>query len=235
MSTLAGMAALAVSLSAPLQALLDEFAKQAPPQQTAQVMEAITASPSLAAELSALAADGLLKGFGIDTAGRLNKFEAGVREGKILFTPTFLGDVASTRPFDVVEADSIRPNNTTFVLGHLAAHTKIPSPEPRAPDGTARDLPTFIMLKMTDEATADLQGWNDMVEAAQVANGGKALTVPQVGYLMMSLRYRAVFFNAMRSQDRKITFAPDGRIDPTPENILALGAALTKTNVFDFD
>ncbi|MDE1147508.1 MAG: hypothetical protein PW843_12975 [Azospirillaceae bacterium] len=226
-------AALAVSLSAPLQEELDDFAAHADATQYRQVADAITGSPALTAELNALAEAGTLKGFEIDATGKPNPFAAMARDGKIIFMPVFLVNVAQAQPFDARQTDSIPPNTMTFVLGHLAAHIRTPSPMPNGP--TANDLKTFIQMKMVDEATADIAGWNDMVDAAQVANGGKPLTVQQGAYLLTSLRYRAVFFNALRETDDKLSIANAGYIEPTPENIAALGNALKKTNLFDFD
>jgi hypothetical protein len=157
------------------------------------------------------------------------------RDGKMVFMPVFLQNVAANQPWDVRQPDSIAPNNMVFVLGHLAAHIKAPPPVPKEGRGDLLSMGSSLFDRLAGESSADIQGWNDVVDAATQQNGGKPPTGQQTAYLLMSLRYRAVFFNSLKNAKQKVAVAPSGRIEPTQDNINALMAALAITNLFDFD
>ena len=96
------------------------------------------------------------------------------------------------------------------------------------------DPRSFAQAKIADEAIADIEGWNTVIDAGQQQNGGKPLTVPQAGYMLTSLRYRAIFIKA-GSGPQKIEYNKGGGIDPTPQNIGAMSAALSGTGLLDFE
>lgn len=79
------------------------------------------------------------------------------------------------------------PNNLVFVLGAFAFHLQVPPSLP--PTNVAQ----FVQAQVERDASAFLEGWNDVVEAAAHDNGNKPLTVPQFSSMMLNLRYRAVF------------------------------------------
>jgi len=89
----------------------------------------------------------------------------------------------------MVEPDDILPNNTTFVLGHLAFH--LDAGKIVATPGDASHLDDYIVAMLDQEARAYIHAWNDALDAA---------VQPRLGYwpLHLSTRLYAVARQAQR-------------------------------------
>jgi len=232
---------------------LDQLATQAPPNQVARLREAIASSPSLQAQMSDLAAAGLLTGFAIGDAAnqvpRQGPFSAWIHDSTWAFTGDFIDKHGKQRLFDVVQPDDVLPDNLVFALGHMAYETKtakqIASSEAalqasfrtQAASGN-NDATSLVKQSVTlhidNDAAATIQGWNDTVDAAQHANGGKPLNARQAASLMMNLQYRGALIKAMQaSSGNKMQIGDDGRVEMTAANIAAVSVALSTSGMFD--
>lgn len=214
------------AVGARLQKMLGGFGRQAPPAQYAQMKEALAASPALVRQLNALAQAGRLDGFNILPREYIRKFDATIRNGRFVFTPDFLPRVATRAIVPVVQAGDPLPNNLVFVLGGLAAYLRLPKPSLKL------DLSGYITAWRRTNARAFIDGWNDVVDAATRENGDRPLATPQCESLLSNLRYRQVF--AQATMDKKITYTDTGTIEPTAQNIDALGEAIGSMKVLDF-
>ena len=65
----------------------------------------------------------------------------------------------------MVYPGDILPNNTVFALGHLAYHLGAAPTDPRGSQG-------YVVQKLVEQAAAFIQGWNDVVDAAQRETAG---------------------------------------------------------------
>lgn len=92
-------------------------------------------------------------------------------------------------------------------------------------------MKAFVHARLTNEAAAFIQGWNDMIDAAVQENAGKPLTTQQVGFLILNLRYRFAFSNA--SSKSAVAFASDGTIVADDNNIGAIVSALENSPIAD--
>ena len=210
-----------------LQPMLDTFARGATPDQSRQLNEAVMASPTLADQLNALAASGKFKGFAIATPQtRPNSpFATNGVQGRIVFGPGFLEQVAKKRLFDVVHADDVLPNNLVFVLGSLAFQLGAKQPV------MTGDMGSFMKAALDRDARSFLHGWNDMAEAAARDNG-KPLTIGQIGNMMLNFRYRGPFITAMRGN--KLSINSLGMIEPNEQNVTIMVEVLKQTQLLDF-
>lgn len=219
--------------SGPLHSVLENFAARSTPEQYAQVFQAIASSRQLAMQLNDLAQTGLFDGINVSGVKKNGIFGAFVDRTKIVFTADYLQAVAHTQPYDVRPPGAVLPNNLTFVLDHLAYHLRTARTAP-TPSTTPNPL-AFARAKIADEAVADIQGWNDVVDAAEAENSGKPLSPAQVGYLLLSLRYRVIFLKAGKQPSQKLEYAQDGRIELNQKNIDAVAVALANMNLFDIE
>lgn len=205
----------AVALSTPLQAVIDNPKSELSPDQAHTISSSIRASPELEAQLAALAADGRLKGIRVEPLDQLHMsgpFSAGIEDGFLVFTPTYLDLLSKNKPFDIVYPHEIYPNNYVFALGHLAYHLANPAPP------MSLGPIEYSKLRLEQEARAFIQGWNDVVDAAAQENGGKPLTGAQAGLLLLNFRYRFAFIPANQSAP-KVHFEVDGKLNPNAYNV----------------
>jgi hypothetical protein len=98
----------------------------------------------------------------------------------------------------VVHPDDILPNNTTFVLGHLAFHLNAGAVKPRE----FPNLNDYVTAMLDQEARAFIRSWNDALDAAVQQNNGKSLSPQQVAYFMLNMRYRFAFLTALLKTSR---------------------------------
>jgi hypothetical protein len=214
----------------PLHAVLDGLKASAAKDPYMQVYSSIAAAPQLVVQLNDLAQSGLLAGIDIGNVKKMNFLGAYLDGKRMVFTPDYLKALAQTEPAHVRPPDAIIPNNLAFVMGHLAYHMG-----KTGPATTSFNNPmAFAQAKIADEAAADIQGWNDVIDAAEKENGNKQLSVPQVGFLIVSLRYRAVFMKASQSS-QNLEYSQSGRIEPTQQNLAAMAVALSSTNIRDYE
>lgn len=213
-----------------LDAVLQKLSSAAPSGDVARIEEAIHSSPALLGQLSALASAGKLKSITVkpgEVAAAKNgaDFGAAFDANGIVLSDAFLGE-QSQMAYDVRTPNEVLPNNTVFVLGHLAYHLRDAQYVEEAAHRAANE-DAFLAAVMRNEAGAFIQGWNDVVDAATVATHGKPLSPGQAGQLMINLRYRSAFIKAMDVKGiRKLDFSNDGRIEASDRNLNAMAAAL---------
>ncbi len=233
---LAVLAGMAVALAAApdgraqqrLQEVVAAFDQQGTAAQRKQLGEAMAASPALAQRLEAAADAGHFTAIEIVPGQKLpnTPFLATIDHGRILLSADFLDRVATRRLSDVVQRDDVLPNNLVFVLGSLLSHLQAPAATPPS------DMQAFIKAKIEKDARAFIQGWNDVVDAAEKANGNRYLTQQQQGSLLANLRYRTVFVG--RDGRRIVPWTSSGVIDPADRNVALLAESLQRGNLLDF-
>lgn len=211
-----------------LQEILDAFARHATVAQQQKLAEALAASPALARQFNSAAEARQLTAIAVLPAQDLpNKpFLATVDRGRIVFGPDFLDRVVTRRLSGIVQRTDILPNNLVFVLGSLVWHLQRPAVPPTT------DMQTFIQTNIAKDARAFIQGWNDVVDAAEQENGDRYLTAPQQLSLLENLRYRSVFLD--RAGRRIVAWTSSGAIDPTDQNVAQLAESLRYSNLLDF-
>jgi len=206
--------------------------------QYAQIADAIKASPSLTEQLNELVNSGKLTEVIVvsqSTAASMPKpgpFNGWISGTKIIFTDSLLVELLKNMPFDVRHDDDIYPNNTTFVLGHLAYHLMKKQYPPSI--GT-RDIHEMVSMQLENEALAFIQGWDDVVDTATQANIGHPLTAQQVGTLLLDLRYRFAFFKAIQQPANKLQILQSGFIEKTDANSKAIALALQSSAIADIE
>lgn len=216
----------------PLGYVLAPFRSAATPDQRAELDAAIAASPALRGQLVALAHRNQLQAIRLGEAAGPDGAPGGPFGGylkgeDIVLTPQLLEAAKQNRLMDTTIPDEIWPNNLVFVLGRLAYHAANPAglhPDKGPHPPATRD--GYISLRLLDVAHADIQGWNDVVDAARQANHGKKLTVPQIGSLLMNLRYRAAFLAAQELQDAPPLDIPNTGIIAGDASVSAIAQTL---------
>jgi len=219
---LAGGARAETPVPATLQPIFAPLSRTATPEQYQQILGAVNASPMLAKELEILVARRKLAAItvlpGHNSAG--SPYNAWADRSAIVLHADFLKAQRANRAVDVTHADDILPNNTVFCLGHLAYHLAIEDPSPQ---GTS--LQVYLRQRLEREAGAFMQGWNNVVDAAVHANGGKPLGSRQVAQLLLNMRYR---FALMKAE-----ISPNGYIETNPRNIDAIVGVLRVSPLTD--
>lgn len=231
----------------------------AAPDQLAQIEKAVQASPLLAQQLSDVAADGRLARIDIVAtdrvrlAGAQSPFRAGISGTDMRITQGLLKDLQVGCAFRPAKLDEICPDNTVFVLGHLAYLAKTAKdmadvdaqrlPALRAVDGTPRasspvDVSDLIgrnvMKRLEREAAAFITGWNCVVDEATVRNA-RPLTRQQIVSMMANLRYRFALFNAAIQGNAPLTVLPSGLVELSARNIQAVRAVLAESAIADIE
>jgi hypothetical protein len=253
LSLSAGAATSAPSGDVPLDAILRRLQATADLGHYRQVADAIAASPALRRQLEALASTGKLTEITLiapEAAHAVHgvHFGAYLDGTRIVMTTALLKDLVPRHLFDFVTKDDVLPNNTTFVLGHLAHHLDTrPAVEARTADIRRRidtegnnpppesGLPDeALRVHLDDEASALIQGWNDAVDAATTSNRRQVLRKAQGFSLLLNLRYMAIFLKASR-QSAPLQMADDGRIAVNDYNTRALATALVDAQLIDVE
>jgi hypothetical protein len=252
------LAAANVPSAGDLQGLLDILREHSTSQQYAVFADAIQASPELKAQLEEIASQGLVKSFSITTiapTGPKHILFGAKRDGtQWLFTPEFIEQQAKKRLYDVVRPDDRLPNNMVFALGHLAFHAHNAAMRDAelkpllatgrqlaqaAKNGAPVDLTNYLKstneVLLRDEAGAFIQGWNDVVDAAEHERTQTPFTIAQMPVMLLNLRYRAPLMQAMNAHDHAVKIEKDGRLDPSPANLDAIAAALGSLKVSDLE
>jgi hypothetical protein len=185
---------------------------------------------------------------------RNTKFGAAIIGGSAFFTSDFLARNKKNNLYDVKFPDEIYPNNLVFALGHLAFHAKT-APDMRAfeekwkrdvdeqikatPKGTqfnpTEQLKVIQKRHFEDEASAYIQGWNDLLDAASSENGNKEITVRQAPDLFMKFRYGQIISKSMRQPGNSIVIPYSGRIELNKHNIDAIVEAISTSNITDLE
>jgi len=210
-----------------LVTILGNLAGSAANEQYRQIEDAVNASPQLVEQLNELAASGkltaivVLNSTAAATAPNPGPFSAWIAGTSLVFTEKLLPQLTQRRLYDVVHPDDILPNNTTFVLGHLAFHLRV-----APPPINKLAVDDYVAGMLNQEAHAFIQAWNDALDAATQQNHGP-LTAGQIGSLLLNMRYRFAFVTA------DIHLGQGGTIDPNESNVNAIATALKKASVTD--
>ncbi|MDT8992399.1 hypothetical protein RQP54_16115 [Curvibacter sp. APW13] len=242
------------SPNAELDAVLHKLSDSTSPEQSAQISSSIAASPALTEQLNELATTRKI------TEIRVIPLEAippsqGVRFGaslhgtQLLLAANLLTELTKNRLHDVVRPNDVLPNNTTFVISHIAFHAKTSDDlakldsdlgrmlDERRKTSGSHEYTDLLLLgqnkRMENEASAFIQGWNHVVDAATQTNGGKTLTAEQVVTLLLNLRYRFAFAKALQVQEGGLQISNTGMILLNERNIKALVTALSTSRMAD--
>ena len=211
------------AISARLRAILDGLSRQGQ-DQIRLIDQALNASPQLMGQFNDAANSGRLTSLELSSQ-RPGPFAATASRGKLLFAPDFISQQRKQRLHDVVRPDDILPDNLVFALGALIFYADAP-PVPLGSNPQA-----FVKASTERDAKAFINGWNAMVDAAVKENRGKALSVQQIGSLLLNLKYRQVFAN--QTALGKYKFSPEGKIQPDQQNVEAVAAGLGKLGLLD--
>jgi hypothetical protein len=256
LALLLGLAAVPAGAT-PLDAILASVERQADPAQAAQLRQAVQASPQLRRQLDDLAARGELEAIDVvaDTAmPQVNghAFAAAVQGRHLVLSEGLLRALQRNRRSDVERAGEVMPDNTVFVLAHLAVHLaareRQASFEQHLRERTAAGLEaagkagaaTFdgtalaqeaLNHSMAIEASGVIAGWNAVADAAQASAGhGQPLQEEDAARLLpallFNLRYREVFERAMAQPDDQRVRIGAWRIAPDGHNLQSIAQAL---------
>jgi hypothetical protein len=224
--------------NAELTPILRELCASVSSDQCRQLAEAIEASASLAGRLNGLAATGALTAIKVvpvsDIPSAKRALFRGVIDGtKIVVSTELLPDLQKKRLFDVVYDDDVLPNNTTFVLSHLAYHlgeaartksSKLPL-----------DMQAYVAMRLHEEAAGFLQAWNDTLDAAVRDNNGQALSSRQVAQLLLNARYRFALLTFRQPPEKSLQYAPTGALELSEHNIGVVIERLKTSSVTDIE
>lgn len=253
LSTATGLCGAAPVAHVQLDQVLQRLQAASTAAQSTQIVTAVDASPALAAQLDALAAAGRLTDIAVVAPAALKApgpFQAYISGTRLVISSAMFALLAPQRLFDVVRPDDVLPDNLVFVLGHLAFHLDRVDAMAAAHADVARQIAALAKLpgahdytaiakqgvqaRIDDEASADIQGWNDVVDAVTAANAGRPPTAAQAASMLMNLRYRGVFFKALQGPDH-IHLSDGGNIAPEAANIKALATALATSTLADIE
>jgi hypothetical protein len=202
-----------------------------------QIDDAVRCSPHLVEQLNGLAASGKLTGMLVLTSAAASNapkpgpFSAWTTGTSMVLTDNLLSQLTKNREYDVVYPDDVLPNNTTFVLAHLAFHLK--AGRVTAEQGGAFNLNDYVAAMLDQEARAYIQAWNDALDAAVRQNNDKPLTPRQIANLMFNMRYRFAFLTALRQPTDKIHLEQNGVIEESESNAKGIVTALKGSSVAD--
>jgi len=250
----AGAQSVPPSPNAELTAMLQKLSEYASPEQFSQISSAITASPALTEQLNDLASSRKITEIQVRPPEAIQPIQ-GIRFGALLdgtqlvLATDLLVELLKNRGYAAIKPGTVLPNTTTFVIGHLAFHAKTSDEMARFEEDIKRmvdeklkspgrhDYTDIVLLgtrtHIENEASAFIQGWNYMIDAATQDNGGKTLTVDQVSTLLVKLRYRFAFSKALALEEGRIEFIDTGMIPMNERNIKAVAKALSTSTVTD--
>jgi hypothetical protein len=226
------ISALTFALSFSANAQARDFKIVGNTEQTQQIEQSLAACPSLGERLDALSKSAGFQQIRVSTADETKKtgpFLAVAAGNEIIVADSWLA-LQNQPYFDVRHAGEILPDNLCFDLGHLSDH--IAHPAPMSPSGT--DLKSWVDQRLKAESLAFIRGWPFVLEAARAKNNGQPLTPAQFADLLLNLRYRFAFLQAMKSQTApRLSILPDGSIPETDANVAAIQAALSHSSIAD--
>lgn len=230
-----------------------------------QIRSAIDASPMLRKRLQALAKDERLTAIRIvadDNAPvkRDHSFSAATVGSTLVLTRGLLHALSNNRRSDVMDGSEVLPNNTVFVLSHLAHHlesgAEVAAMEARVQsrakqgleqaqrDGTTFDGTAIVAEAMQTglriEGGAMIQGWNALVDAAAFTAGNgrpmdEGARAMLLGPLLINFRYSDMISRAMDlPEGQRIQLRADG-IPLDDRNIGAFVTVLSTSKMLDIE
>jgi hypothetical protein len=203
-----------------------------------QIFEAIEGSPTLIDRLNSLAESRRFNGLWVvgekEAESNSSRGRSGwVVDGGIFLTNELLEQLKKSRDpnFDVVSDEDVYPNNTLFVIAHMAEHL-VATPDMIDPR-LSRSPEEWQMRALGHEAAAYIYGWNCVIEEATIRNGAPLKPGHIGATILLNLRYRFAILGAMRSGDKKLVLDSSGAVAPTKANIEAVSAVLAKSKMAD--
>jgi hypothetical protein len=210
------------SVETALKPVINKLARTASSQQFSQIIGAARASPLLAGQLGRLVTQGKLTEIRIVAAKGPKPFAAWVGGTVIYFTSDFLVEQRDYRG-PTFPSSNILPNNTVYCLGHLAYHLEAGVPDP----ARFSRMDEFVRKNLEIEAGAYIQGYNDVMDAAMLANGGRPLGERQALPILMNPRYREAL--------AKARLTATGMIDLNAQNIALVIESLRSQRITDLE
>lgn len=244
--------AAAIEPSSSLDLILQDLANTATPDQALQVVDAIRASPRLTESFDRLASARQLTGIRIVAPEALQSvrnahFSAYLDGTQIVIAAPLLKELSKSRLYDLVQSGDVLPNNTTFVLAHLAYHLRTAQEASFADDKFRRQVQAMsqrpgshdytVILQahsqaaLTDEASAVIEAWDDTIDAAS-SQAHAQLQPPQFVSVLMNLRYRGILNKAMK-QTPHMVITDGGYVEANANNMQAVVAALKSSQLMD--
>ena len=251
------------SLSATAGSLEEVLAPLAQDKSAAPILSAIDASPALKHRLEALANSGELTAIVVvpdaqPPVVRGQAFAGATDDTIIILTAGLLTELQQNRRTDVIGKNDVLPDNTVFVLSHLAHHLEIRTRQEQfnahlqelvhealaKADQSGAEFDQQPLIEFATQGNLQLEaecmisGWNAVVNAA-VHTAGKDNTTDEaevavmLAPLLINLRYREVFTKAMElPKDQRIQLMANG-IPMDQRNIDAIIAALMQMQLLD--
>jgi hypothetical protein len=232
--------------SAESASLLDRVTISASSGQQKQIVDAIAASPTLTSRFGEFAANGKLTAIDVVEAratGRASgpfaasppvqgPFAAALDGSRIVLSSQLLSTLRNGRLLDTGSADDLYPDQTVFVLAHLAYHLAEPiAPKPKP----GEDVDSFAARRLESEANAYIHAWNVTVDEAAHRRGGVALSADQITSLQLNCRYRFALLGIRSRNIDGPAQSPSGKIEPTPSNIQAVMQTLRLSAIADLE
>jgi hypothetical protein len=138
----------------------------------------------------------------------------------------------TARLVDVAAPDDVLPNQTVFVLAHLADHLDHPdSPAPRPGEGPE----AYVARKLDSEARAYLSAWHATLDEAVHRSGDAPLSMRQIATLLLNCRYRFALIGNVRTNVTGPHLETTGLIEATPSNIGAITRTLRQSPIADLE
>jgi hypothetical protein len=232
--------------SGELASILDRVTIPASSGQQQQIVDAVTASPALSSRFGELVANGKLTAIDVVEAratGRASgpfagappvkgPFAAALDGSRIILSSQLLSMLRNGRLLDTASADDVLPDQTVFVLAHLAYHLREPiAPTPKP----GEDVDSFTARRLESEANAYIYAWNTTVDEAVHRRGGAALNADQITSLLLNCRYRFALVGIRSRNISGPSQSPSGIIERTPSNLEAVMQTLRQSAIADLE
>lgn len=250
----AGAQSASPSPNAELTATLQKISESTSPEQLSQISGAIAASPALTEQLNDLASSRRVTEIRVIPPEAIQqtrgiRFGASFNGTQFVLATNLLVELMKNRAYDAMKLNDVLPNNTTFVIGHLAFHAATSNDmarsdsdikrmiEERSKTAGQHDYTDLLLLgqrtRIENEASVFIQGWNYVVDAATQANGGKTLTAEQISTILLNLRYRFAFVKALQLKEDGLQISNTGTVQMNERNTKAVAAALATSPMAD--
>lgn len=232
------------NISPALNSVIQKLSISATPDKYRQVVEAIESSELLKAQLNQICIAGKLKDIKVlrrsDLPHAKGRSFGGFADGSTIYLSVeLMAALLNSRAYDVLQTDEVLPNNTVFVLAHLAHHL-VTFDDLLAP-GRYPSRDAYVNARIEDESSALIQAWNATVDDATRRNGKRQLSTQQAMGLLMNIRYRSIFLKAMNigtsagPAEEALKFLPSGAIEASKENMKAFARAIRESNMPDVE
>jgi hypothetical protein len=229
-----------LALSLPTIAQASDFKIVGNVDEISQIQQSLAACQSLDDKLDRLEKSGKFHRIRVTTEDETKQkgpFLAAVSGKDIIITADWLAQ--QSKPyFDVRYNGEMLPDNLCFALGHLSDHLENPISPPRAIDfqiGLEEQAKAWLEERLKAESRAYLRAWPFVLEAALVKNG-RPLDIRQSTHLVLNLRYRFAFFEAMDPKaNPRLFLSAEGNIPETDANVASIALILSRSTIADLE